>query len=58
MHNFRPVSEYKPHLVTNINYVVIGIEYPLGGYVDLPPYVVNNKSVISLHSSPLNYKKI
>ena len=45
-------TKWKPHLITNFVFYVFRTHYPLG-QGDLPDYIINSKSIISMHKNPV-----
>ena len=49
--NLKENSEWKPQMITNINYNVTPTNFPLGSAVELPNFILNKRSLVSLHKN-------
>ena len=53
----RPSSKWKPVYITNIQYDVSYVNYPLGNSIDLPGYIVKKKCIVTMQWNPFNGHK-
>ena len=51
--NLKENSEWKAQMITNVNYNVTPTHFPLGAGINLPDFVLNKRSIISLHKNNL-----
>ncbi len=55
LQNRRPDSQWVPHLVTNVTFFLTYSQYPLGAPVELPPHLVEKRSLLCLTKSRSGY---
>ena len=51
--NLKENSEWKAQMIKNVNYNVTPTHFPLGAGINLPDFVLNKRSIISLHKNNL-----